>query len=313
MKGLELARKYFEEYGRSMLESFPEISDRVTVGLVGEGSECFGYDDELSEDHDYEPCFCMWIDRKDEEEFGFRLERAYSKLPKEFMGYTRQKLSPCGGNRHGLLLTEDFYSRFLGGDLPSTLIDWLRLPSYALATVTNGEIFKKGEGKFCQMRDVIAAGYPSDVRLKKISAHLALMHQSGKYNYDRCLSRGESGAAQLALFEFVKSAIQVIYLLNNRYCPYYKWSFRGMRDLPKLSDLELPLTFLIENANEKDFIDYKRGIIDDVGRIITEEVKAQGITKATCNNLDTHAYSVQDAIKDPTIRNLHLMEHGENA
>ena len=84
-----------------------------------------------------------------------------------------------------------------------------------------------------------------------------------------------------------------------------------MRDLSLLSDVELPLTFLIENGNEKDMIDYKIGIIEDVSRMIVAEVKAQGITSATCNNLDTHAYSVLDHVKDASLRNLHIMEYGE--
>lgn len=312
MKGLELSEKYYKEYGEALLSSFPEIADYVTVGFVGEGSECFGYDDEVSRDHDFEPCFCMWMDREWEEKYGFGLERAYAKLPKEMDGFVRQKMSPVGGNRHGLLITEEFYSRFLGSEsLPTKLIDWLRIPSYALATVTNGVVFKEGQGKFMEMRKTLLAGYPEDVRLKKISAHLALMHQSGKYNFIRCIEHGETGAAQLSLFEFVNNAVQVIYLLNKKYCPYYKWAFRGMRDLEKLSDVELPLTFLIENNNEKEFIDYKRGIIEDVSKMILDEVKAQKITKATCNNLDTHAYSVLDNVKDVTLRNMHVMETGE--
>ncbi len=311
MKGLELAKEYYETFGREMLSAFPEIESHVTVGLVGEGSECFGFDDDLSKDHDFEPCFCMWIDEALEEKYGFKLERAYAKLPKEFKGYTRQKLSPCGGNRHGLLLTGEFYSRFLGKKgLPEDLIEWLRLPPYALAAASNGEIFKEGDGRFITVRKMLSAGYPEDVRLKKISAHLALMHQSGKYNYERCLRHGEEGAAQLALYEYVKSAVQTVYLLNKKYAPYYKWAFRGMRNLPLLSDVELPLVFLIENNNDKNMIDYKMGIIDDVSKMIVDEVKAQGITKATCNNLDTHAYSVLDGVKDPTLRNLHVMEFG---
>ena len=311
MKGIELAEKYYREYGRTILDVFPEIEEELTIGLVGEGSECFGFDDDVSQDHDFEPCFCIWLDREREEEYGFGLERAYAKLPKEMDGYVRQRMSPVGGNRHGLLITEEFYSRFLGSeDVPETLVSWLRIPSYALAAASNGILFKEGKGKFTEIRNILLQGYPEDVRRKKISAHLALMHQSGKYNYARCLSHGETGAAQLALYEFVNSALQVVYLLNKKYCPYYKWAFRGMREIKKLSEIELPLTFLIENNNDKEFVDYKLGIIDDVSKMILDEVKAQNLTKATCNNLDTHAYSVLDGIKDPTLRNMHVMEFG---
>ena len=75
MKGLELARKYYEEYGRKMIDSqFADVADRICVGLVGEGSECLGYDDDISTDHDFEPAFCLFITKEDEKKFGFELK-----------------------------------------------------------------------------------------------------------------------------------------------------------------------------------------------------------------------------------------------
>ena len=51
MKGLELARKYWEELGRPAFEKeCPQVLERACVGLAGEGSECFGFDDEFSRD-----------------------------------------------------------------------------------------------------------------------------------------------------------------------------------------------------------------------------------------------------------------------
>ena len=75
MKGLELSKRFYLECGKDALEKeLPEIADRVAIGLVGEGSECFGFDDDLSTDHDFEPAFCMWVERDDYEKFGFELE-----------------------------------------------------------------------------------------------------------------------------------------------------------------------------------------------------------------------------------------------
>ena len=60
MKGLELSKRFYETYGAPMLsEKFPELEDKLAIGLVGDGSECFGYDDDISRDHDFEPGFCI--------------------------------------------------------------------------------------------------------------------------------------------------------------------------------------------------------------------------------------------------------------
>ena len=68
-----------------MLErEFGAVVSRIAVGRAGHGSECFGYDDEVSRDHDYFTGFRLWITEEDEREFGFRLERAYLKQRKEF-------------------------------------------------------------------------------------------------------------------------------------------------------------------------------------------------------------------------------------
>ena len=52
MKGLELSRAYYEEYGKPMIDTqLAQYKPYLAAGLVGEGSECLGFDDELSTDH----------------------------------------------------------------------------------------------------------------------------------------------------------------------------------------------------------------------------------------------------------------------
>ena len=114
MKGLELSKQYYEEYGREMLrESFGEYEHLIAVGLVGSGSDCYGYDDEISHDHDFEPGFCLFLPDEtviDNKVF-FNLERAYSKLPNEFNGFKRSRVKPVGGSRNGAFRTRDFYNK----------------------------------------------------------------------------------------------------------------------------------------------------------------------------------------------------------
>jgi len=66
IKGLELSKKYFEEVYLPVIKSeFPEVFEKMAAGLAGEGSECYGYDDKISQDHDFGPSVCIWL-RKDD-------------------------------------------------------------------------------------------------------------------------------------------------------------------------------------------------------------------------------------------------------
>ncbi len=311
MKGLEISKLYYNEFGNEMLKmEFSEILPRLAVGVMGEGSDCLGYDDDISRDHDFEPGFMIFITRQDYEKFGFRLERAYAKLPKEFMGLKRETVSAVGGARRGVMILEDFLNKFLGvTEIPvNNLRWWMSVPSQSLLSICNGEIFFDNLGEISNVRKLLYKGYPEDIRRKKIAYHTIFMAQAGQYNYKRLIDRKEYGASQLAVFEFVKHTISTIYLLNNKYEPFYKWAYKGMRELNILGELESSLQVLTETENSCKTIGAKLEIIEDISEMIIDEFKKQGITKATCNNLETHAYSVLDSVEDNTLRNMNIME-----
>ncbi|MBQ8095116.1 MAG: DUF4037 domain-containing protein, partial [Clostridia bacterium] len=232
MNGLELSKAYFEIYGYPMLrEQFPDLLPSLAAGLTGSGSECFGYDDSVSRDHDYEPGFCLFLPDETiiDRSAAFRLERAYAKLPKEFMGLSRLQIQPVGGARHGVIRISDFFMEKVGSpDGALSPMQWLQLPDYALAEAVNGRLFLDSPCILSTIRERLAR-YPDDVRRKKMAAQILLMAQSGQYNYTRCLRHGETAAAQLTVFEFVRHCLQTIFLLNQTYMPYYKWSFRALR------------------------------------------------------------------------------------
>ena len=310
MQGLELARKYYDMYGAPMLrEQFPELENVVAVGLCGSGSECFGFDDDVSHDHDFEPGFCLFLPDESvvDRQTSFRLERAYAKLPREFAGFRRALVSPVGGSRHGVLRTADFFTEKCGvpgGDL--TAAQWLSVPSYALAEAVNGEIFRDDYGEVTAIRQKLCE-MPQDARLKKLAGHLLLMAQAGQYNYARCLAHSEKGAAQLAVCEFVRSTIAVVFLLNRRHMPFYKWSLRAMRSLPELSELADTMECLLTTDNDEPMDAVKQELIEDTASAVIDALSRQSLTDAICGDLEKHAYSVHDRIADPALRNLHIL------
>lgn len=311
MKGLELSERYFEEYGRPMLEEmFPELLPYLAVGSVGSGSDRYGYDDSISEDHDFEPGFCIFLpgenilNRKDE----FRLERAYAKLPKEFMGVSRQWLSPVGGNRNGVIRTADFYTSAAGTSDGNVSPEWwLGIPDPSLAEAVNGKVFMDNYGEFSSVRQKLI-DMPRDARLKKLAGSLLVMAQSGQYNFARCLGHGEPESAQLACVEFVSASMRSWFILHGRYMPYYKWSFRALRELEGGTGLSDLLSVLLygDNRNDGDTL-RKQEVIEEVSALMISELSAQDLTDAVCGDLEKHAYSVNDRISDGNIRNMHIL------
>ncbi len=311
MNGLELAKGYFEEYGKPMLESeFSDILPFLAVGYVGSGSGHYGFDDAVSRDHDFEPGFCIFLPGEDvvDRRRAFQLERAYAKLPNEYEGVKRQRISPVGGNRHGVLRTEEFYLNAIGsanGEL--TTEQWLRIPDYALAEATNGEVFFDNYGAFSSIRERLLH-MPEDVRKKRLAGNLLLMAQAGQYNFVRCLKHGEPEAAQLACLEFVNAAMKACFLLQDHYMPYYKWSFRALRRLAGTEKIAEKLSFLLFGDNRDDTVTAKK--YDSIGQIASEIIamlQSRELTDAICGDLEKHAYSVNDRIADGNVRNMNIL------
>lgn len=310
MKGLELSEKFYTEYGATILEkAFPDLVGIVAVGLCGSGSECFGYDDEISRDHDFEPGFCIFIPDESiiDEKMAFRLEKAYSTLPKSFMGYERSTVSAVGGNRHGVIRLKSFLIEKTGTtDGILQLKDWFYIPEQALAEVTNGKIFRDDSRYFTEIRERLSY-FPEDVRLKKLAGNLLLMGQSGQYNYSRSVKRGETAAAQLAIGEFVKSAMNVVFLLNKKYVPYYKWSFKALKELSMLSDLYSDFEYLISSPNTEAEAELKKQLVEKICDAVFCELKEQSLTRFSGTQAEGHAYSVNNEIKNNDLRNCHIL------
>lgn len=310
MQGLELARRYYEEFGRAMIaERFPDYEGRIAVGLAGSGSDCLGFDDDVSADHDSGAGFCLWLTDDDYENIGFRLAREYSKLPAEFMGVPKGRVNSYGSSHFGVKSISGFYTPFTGrAGAPETNAEWLYTPEFSLAAAVSGEVFRDDLGEFTAVRERIKNGMPEDVRLKKIAARVIAAAQSGQYNYPRCLAHGETGAAVLAAAEFVRNTASLIYLINRRYAPFYKWLLRGMRGLGQLSHLERELSFILTEGNFTEQTRAKSEAIEGICAELAEYFRACGLASSWADFLEPYAYEIQNNIKDPELRNMHIME-----
>lgn len=266
MTGLELCRRYYEEYGQPMIaEKFPDYESCIAVGLVGKGSDCFGFDDVLSRDHDFGPRFVLWVTKEVYDQIGKELQAAYENLPTSFMGIDRIETFH-GKDRCGVMIIEEFYKNVLGinpvgifaqpeenhasgKEKMDAIKSWLAVQDYALAAAVNGEVFRDDEGIFTKYREILQAYYPKAVWYRKIAQTCGLFSQSGQYNLPRMRRRGQFVSAELAKVECMKHAMKLYYLLNRTYAPHDKWLFKGLPENPLMTVDHTNVTELIEKIS----------------------------------------------------------------
>lgn len=299
ISGLELSKCYYETYGKAMLkEQFPEYADRVAAGLVGHGSECLGFDDMWSKDHDFGPGFCLWLTEKDYEKVGQKMQEAYEALPKAFMGYPARNTSKRGGGRVGVLSIPEFYEEFTGNGA------WSEMEDEKLAMAVNGEMFDDPLGEFSAIREQLQNGMPFAVWKRRLANAVALTAQAGQYNYGRCKKRNDIVAANLALDEFVREGIRTAYLLNRRYMPYYKWAWRGLENLERLSELKPLFEQVLSSEGERE------SVVEEICARLLEELKRQNLTYGEETFLELHVERILEAKEEmnPIIEQIVEME-----
>lgn len=314
LKGLPLSKDYFNEFGSELAKRYPD----VCFGKIGEGSECFGLDDILSMDHDFGPGFCIFLSSQQYEKYSKELERSYDLLPNVYRGLERSKHSEELG-RNGVIVYEDFFKRILDlrDDECAYLIDqedlpkdvWLRLQDWQLKTVTNGEIFSGKNTKFGKIYEKLKAGYPQDVKRRKIAQKLGNICQEGQYNYPRMMIRQDITGAIYLKQLYLQHSVECLYLLNDEYAPHEKWLFQLAKERYQSGDwsvgkaifalveelsCEVPdvsgyadkeMTDWIGKRNTSDLIFTK---IEEIALLITNCLKQLGYTESDDTYLESH-------------------------
>lgn len=301
MKGLALSESYFNAFGLPLIkDQFGAYADRLAAGLVGEGSECLNFDDEISRDHDWGPGFCLWLTENDFHAIGKELEQEIEKLPKTFAGFEARVKSDWGGGRTGVFEIARFYSKYIGvTHIPGDIDTWRIIPEQHLAACTNGKVFYDPCGEFSRWRKKLLAFYPEDVRLKKIAARCMTIAQAGQYNLGRSIKRKEYLAARYAECKFCADVISLVFLLNRQYVPFYKWMHRALKGLPILGELiHSNISSLIGSTDD----DGKVIFAEEICATIIEELQKEGLTDSSSSFLLDHGPIIQSKIRNNALR-----------
>ncbi len=306
MKGLELSERYYLACGKDLFRNrFGSLMDRVAVGLAGPGSECFGFDDEYSRDHDWGPSFCLWVTRQDFERYGRELQDCYDGLPKEFLGFGPRRVSPGETGRVGVIEIQSFFKQYTGlDDLPESIEEW-DISSANLALCVNGKVFSDPLGRFTQWRNHLLGYYPEDLWLKKIADACMRAGQAGQYNWQRGLQRNDPFVIHTAKAAFCQEILNMVFLVNKVYAPYYKWMFAGVRDLPFMGEEIHSLVGQVLAVNETGKDANWQLVGDLVNRTCVKVIAglgAKGITREPHTFLIDLVPSILGKIKDQDFR-----------
>ncbi len=220
---LDRSKEFYENSGKKMiLTHFAELKDRIAVGMVGEGSDCYGFDDEISSDHDYEVGFCIWLTEEDYKKYGAKLQEKYNELVKN----TGRLAS-----RRGVFSISGFYNTYLQTSInfeKDFSLNYETLEEFRLAEATNGEVFFDALGLFTKVRNKLLAYYPEQIWRKKLAQAIHDFSQFAQSNYSRMMARKDYLTANLCVSKAIETTMDLIYLLNKTYAPYYKWKKKGL-------------------------------------------------------------------------------------
>lgn len=316
---LSRCQSFYEKYGAPMIhEKFPKYESRIAVGMAGEGSDCFGFEDDISRDHDYGVGFCLWVTSDDYEKIGISLNKEYEALIKKHaLEYGEHAYNKFFDNRRGVVTIGRFYENTLGiridentqkyGGIKSVMDTavWLTIAEDKLATAVNGKVFRDDMGVFTEIRNELLEYYPQEVWRLRLARALHDFSQYAQSNYARMMARCDYVASVLCVSKGIQSAMEIIYLLNRTYAPYYKWMYHGLSEMCVLKGViplldELAITKNQAEAwEDKEYSPYEINhddmiicIFEQIAVLILEELKLQGLAEGNDTFMDIHSQSI---------------------
>ncbi len=302
------SRRFYENKVAPMIkEMFPEYESRIAVGLCGEGSDCFGYDDFMSRDHDFGTGVCLWVTEEDFHKYGRLLSIAYNELVDSIPG---ANLTERLRERRGVMTINGFYSNVLMTeiDAESGAIEentWRKMDHSCLATAVNGEVFRDDLGIFSGFRKTLLEYYPDVIWRERIANTLHEYSASLQVNYSRCMARKDTVAAEICKATGIHAAMELFFLLKRVHPPYYKWTFRALteiddegsfaRHIKELAETPCSLSaweyirYMPDNLNMSDKIVV---ISEQIAEMLGEMLLASGLSADNDPYLEKHVNEV---------------------
>jgi hypothetical protein len=288
LKGLELSRRFFFEAVQPILDQrFPDL--QYAAALIGYGSEVLGFDDEMSQDHEWGPRVQLFTDQLDrapeiERTLAEDLPETFAGFPTNFgpfpgeVGITRMSATDSGPVAHRVQTLElaDYLRVRIGKDPRDgfTAADWLVTPSQQLLEVIAGDVFADPIGELTRVRELLA-WYPHDVWLLAMAGHWKRIGEF-EHLHGRTLIRRDELGSRLLTAALVRDLMFLGFLQHRRYAPYPKWfgTAYAELDLPEREALEVALSAGLDTREDALVTAYEAvarrhnelGVTDEVER-----------------------------------------------
>ncbi len=318
---IELDRQFYEEQVAPMIrERFPAYEGRIAVGVAGEGSDCFGYDDEISRDHDFGIGVCLWLTEEDAKVIGPGLQEAYRESLEEwlrgrpFSPGSPEALSGRLLTRRGVQPIPQFYYNNLGYRIDPekpVVTDgiWFYTEEWRFAAAVNGAVFRDDLGQFSRIRELLLGYYPERIRRMRLANALHDYAAAMQANYARCMVRRDPVAASCCRTRSIDAAMNILFLIRRRYAPYYKWKFRAFRELegsaPLIGLLEEAAVLppdpaawegVVYDARTVNRADRLVVIFEEIAEILAGELRRAGLSHSNEIFLEAHATEVSRGV-----------------
>lgn len=305
-KGIAIAEAFFTEFGLPAIhQHFPELVDRISAGLLGEGSEMLGADDELSCDHDWGPKFILFLEERDHRELGPAVATKLNALrPAIFQGIN---LAKAKTKAITVQTIDDFYRELTRlAWPPNTVQEWEAVRENDLCYAQAGKVFYDPTGNLTRRHHAFQKTYyPHDVWLGWVAAQLFWIWHYGEYNIcARMVKRDERVGALIGMGRVVQAAMRLTFLLNRRFAPYWKWLHWAFVQLPFLAP---ELDLVLQNLETAATIEGRVQAIGQICDLARIGLAGQGIFP-DCNRRDyMGCFEILDnLIQDKQVRSMIL-------
>lgn len=270
--GQKISYDYAKLILREIEENHSEINDKISLALLGDGSEVPGFDDEISHDHNFAPRLVLLTNESLRDEDISLLKSTLSNIS-----------SP---DKNFPLLSSEYRSSLIMSRLEEYILDylrieyfpenekeWLVLDEQLLFEITSGLIFFDAKNQLLNQISKIDY-YPESVA--NYLLYIGFLRLSESAAIERAIRRKDQIATSLYQNQFIYFAIKSFHVIKRKYCPYRKWMGRNLLELENGEQMHNLVSELITTNSLK----VKRNISIQILQFLAEEANIS-ITKKT--------------------------------